>query len=433
MSKDYPVFTEEMKKTHTILLPMMLPIHFTLLRKILEQSGYRAEVLTNDGPNIIEEGLRYVHNDTCYPALLVIGQFIDALKSGKYDPDKTALMITQTGGGCRASNYIFLLRKALKRSGFSQVPVISLNAQKLDDSPGFKITISLGLKFVYAVLAGDFLMHISNQCRPYEVEKGATDRLVQTWINHLITAWDGKKMIGLRHLKSSFKKMLSDFDSIPKTGEKKPRVGIVGEIYVKYAPMGNNHLEEFLLSEGVEVVLFGLLDFCQYCLSNESVDRKLYGGKFKSSLLSKIGYRVILSLQRMMNRLITRHGVFWAPNDFNKTRKLAERYIGRGVKMGEGWLLTVEMAELIEKGVNNVICTQPFGCLPNHIAGKGMMNTIKAHHPEANLVAIDYDSGASIVNQQNRIKLMLANIKRTEEMTVSKETEKVISTKGLSM
>lgn len=415
MNKEYPVFTEDMKHTHTILLPMMLPVHFTLMRKILMQHGYKAEVLENDGPQVIEEGLRYVHNDTCYPALLVIGQFIDALKSGKYDLNKTALMITQTGGGCRASNYIFLLRKALRSSGFGHVPVISLNASGLDSAPGFKLSLSMGLKFAYAAMAGDFLMHIANQCRPYEQEKGDTDRVVEKWIDHLLSAWDGKKVVSYRHLKKSYRGMLKDFDAIPKTGEKKPRVGIVGEIYVKYSPMGNNRLEEFLLSEGMEVVLFGLVDFCQYCLSNVTITRRLYGGGLKSAIVSGAGYRILLSMQRKMNRIIEKHGVFWAPNDFNKTRKLAESYIGKGVKMGEGWLLTVEMAELIEKGVNNVVITQPFGCLPNHIVGKGMMNTIKAHHPEANLVAIDYDPGASEVNQQNRLKLMLANVRMQEQ------------------
>jgi len=417
---DYPVFTEEMKKTHTILLPVMLPVHFKLMCKILHQYGYKAEMLENDGPEVIEEGLRYVHNDTCYPALLVIGQFINALKSGKYNPDTTALMITQTGGGCRASNYIFLLRKALKRSGFSQVPVISLNIAGLESAPGFKLTGSMLLKLVYAAVAGDFLMHISNQCRPYELTAGATDAVVEKWNQILLDRWDGKKVVSYRYLKKCYKDMLKDFDAIPKTTEKKPRVGIVGEIYVKYSPMGNNHLEDFLLSEGMEVVLFGLLDFCQYCLCNASITHKLYGGGFLSSLGGLFGYHMVLRIQRDMRRAINRHGVFWAPNDFNDTLKLAERYIGKGVKMGEGWLLTVEMAELIEKGVNNVVITQPFGCLPNHIVGKGMMNTIKAHHPEANLVAIDYDPGASAVNQQNRLKLMLANI-RQEMQAPAKE------------
>ena len=213
--------------------------------------------------------------------------------------------------------------------------------------------------------------------------------------------------------------MLTDFDAIPKSGEKKPRVGIVGEIYVKYSPMGNNHLEDFLIAEGMEVVLFGLLDFCQYCICNVSITNELYGGGFFSGVVSQIAYRVLLKKQKDMRRAIERHGVFRSLNDFNNTQKMAERYIGKGVKMGEGWLLTVEMAELIEQGVNNVICTQPFGCLPNHIAGKGMLNTIKAHHPEANLVAIDYDPGASSVNQQNRIKLMLANIRGEENVIQS--------------
>ncbi|MBE7041263.1 MAG: 2-hydroxyglutaryl-CoA dehydratase [Ruminococcaceae bacterium] len=424
MCPEYPVFTEEMKKTHTILLPMMLPIHFSLMCKILHQEGYKAELLQNDGPEVIEEGLRYVHNDTCYPALLVIGQFISALKSGRYDTNKTALMITQTGGGCRASNYIFLLRKALLQSGFGHVPVISLNASGLDSSPGFKLSLTLGLKLCYAAIAGDFMMHIGNQCRPYEVTAGDTDRVIEKWTDYLLSVWDGKKVISYRHLKSCYPKMLADFDAIPKTGEKKPRVGIVGEIYVKYSPMGNNKLEEFLLSEGCEVVLFGLADFCQYCLSNVSIQRKLYGGKLKASFVSGFAYRVILSMQKHMAQAINRHGVFWAPNDFNKTKKLAEKFIGPGVQMGEGWLLTVEMAELIEKGVNNVVCTQPFGCLPNHIVGKGMMNTIKAHYPHANLVAIDYDPGASTVNQQNRIKLMLANIREEDARQVAPD-EKV--------
>ena len=411
MSKEYPVFTEEMKKTHTILLPMMLPIHFTLMCKILHQEGYRAEVLENDGPAVVSEGLKYVHNDTCYPALLVIGQFIAALKSGKYDVHKTALMITQTGGGCRASNYIFLLRKALIKSGFGHVPVISLNAAGLESAPGFKLSLSLGLKLCYAAIAGDFLMHVANQCRPYEKIPGETDRVIDKWIQHLLSEWEGKKLISYRHLKSCYPNMLADFHAIPKTGEKKPRVGIVGEIYVKYSPMGNNRLEEFLLSEGMEVVLFGLADFCQYCLINSVNTHALYGGNLKAALGCRFAYTLLLSMQRDMRRAIEKQGVFWAPDDFNKTRKLAETYIGKGVKMGEGWLLTVEMAELIEKGVHNVICTQPFGCLPNHIVGKGMMNSIKARHPEANLVAIDYDPGASVVNQQNRIKLMLANAK----------------------
>ncbi len=405
----YPVFTEEMKKTHTILLPMMLPIHFTLMKRILDSFGYKTELLENDSRDVINEGLKNVHNDTCYPALLVIGQMINALKSGKYDPDKVALMITQTGGGCRASNYIYLLRKALKKSGFGQVPVISLNFSGLDSSPGFKLTLPMILRLVYAVVMGDFLMLIKNQCKPYERNPGETDALVQRWLDIILASWSDGALVSYKKMKALYPRILEDFAAIPKTGEKKVRVGIVGEIYVKYSPMGNNHLEDFLLAEGAEPVVPGLIDFCLYCIYNGIEDRKLYGGKMLTSRINRIAYDYFVAKQRDMIEAIRRHGVFDPPMPFPETNRLASQYISHGVKMGEGWLLTVEMAELIHEGVRNIVCTQPFGCLPNHIVGKGMINEIKQKHPDANIVAIDYDPGASEVNQQNRIKLMLAN------------------------
>ena len=405
----YPVFTEEMKKTHTILLPMMLPIHFTLMKRILDSFGYKTELLENDSRDVINEGLKNVHNDTCYPALLVIGQMINALKSGKYDPDKVALMITQTGGGCRASNYIYLLRKALKKSGFGQVPVISLNFSGLDSSPGFKLTLPMILRLVYAVVMGDFLMLIKNQCKPYERNPGETDALVQRWLDIILASWSDGALVSYKKMKALYPRILEDFAAIPKTGEKKVRVGIVGEIYVKYSPMGNNHLEDFLLAEGAEPVVPGLIDFCLYCIYNGIEDRKLYGGKVLTSQINGIAYDYFVAKQRDMIEAIRRHGVFDPPMPFPETNRLASQYISHGVKMGEGWLLTVEMAELIHEGVRNIVCTQPFGCLPNHIVGKGMINEIKQKHPDANIVAIDYDPGASEVNQQNRIKLMLAN------------------------
>lgn len=413
-ARDYPVFTEEMKKTHTILLPMMLPIHFALMEQILRQHGYKTALLENDTRSVVNEGLKYVHNDTCYPALLVIGQFIDALKSGRYDPDRTALMITQTGGGCRASNYIYLLRKALKKSGFENVPVISLNAAGLDESPGFKITLPLMIKFVYAAELGDFLMLLANQCRPYERTPGDTDRVVDKWTKAILRSWEGKRVIRYSAIKKSYPAILRDFAAIPKTNEQKIKVGVVGEIYVKYSPMGNNHLEDFLRAEGAETVVPGLMDFCMYCLYNGVAGKKLYGGSLIAYLGSKIGYEFFVKKQKGMIKAIRKHGVFDAPMPFPHIVALAGQYINHGVKMGEGWLLTVEMAELISKGVYNIVCTQPFGCLPNHIAGKGMMNEIKAKHPLANIVAIDYDPGASEVNQQNRIKMMLANAKAPE-------------------
>ena len=294
------------------------------------------------------------------------------------------------------------------------MPVISLNVAGLDDSPGFKITLPLMIKFVYAAELGDFLMLLANQCKPYEKNSGDTDRVVEKWTKTIIDHWKNKKIIRYSKIKKSYSKILEDFDAIPKTDEAKIKVGIVGEIYVKYSPMGNNHLEDFLRAEGAETVVPGLMDFCMYCLYNGIVGKKLYGGSIFSYLGSKIGYDFFVHKQKGMIKAIKKHGVFDPPMAFSHTVQLAGRYINHGVKMGEGWLLTVEMAELIAKGVNNIVCTQPFGCLPNHIVGKGMMNEIKAKHPCANIVAIDYDPGASEVNQQNRIKMMLANAQPPE-------------------
>ena len=409
---DRPIFTKEMKETHTILLPTMLPIHFNLMSQILNQHGYHSVVLANDGRSVINEGLRNVHNDTCYPALLVIGQFIDALESGKYDLDKVALLITQTGGGCRASNYSHLLRKALKKSGYGQIPVISLSVGGLESNPGFKLTLPIIIQFLYAVLLGDLLMLLSNQSTPYEKNKGDTKAMVDRWEQRLLHEFASTKIVHYSHILKFYDEIIADFAKIPKTGEKKVRVGIVGEIYVKYSPLGNNNLEEFLLSEGAEVVVPGLLDFCMYCVYNGLVDEDLYGGKFRKYQGSKVVYRYLLKKQKDVIAAIKEEGSFQAQTPFDETVTLCEPYIDHGVKMGEGWLLTSEILELIGEGVENVVCTQPFGCLPNHIVAKGMIRSIKEKHPEANLVAVDYDPGASAVNQQNRIKLMLANSRR---------------------
>ena len=404
-------FTKEMKKTHTILLPTMRPIHFNLMANILRQHGYKAELLTNDGRSVIDEGLRNVHNDTCYPALLVIGQMIDALESGKYDLDHVALMITQTGGGCRASNYIHLLRKALKKSGYGHIPVISLSIGGLEKNSGFKLTPPLILQFMYAIYLGDLLTLISNQCIPYEVNKGDSQKLIEHWSSRLMDEFKGKAIVRYKRMKQLYKAILDDFAQIPLRDEKKVRVGIVGEIYVKYSPLGNNNLEAFLLSEGAEVVVPGLLDFCLYCVYNGMVDKNLYGGSFWKERISRFAYNFLIKKEKDVIDLINEQGVFNPQTWFPDVVKMSEGTINHGVKMGEGWLLTSEIVELIHEGVSNVVCTQPFGCLPNHIAGKGMIRTIKEQNPNANIVAVDYDPGASAVNQQNRIKLMLANAK----------------------
>lgn len=399
------IFTEDMKKDYTILVPDMLPMHFKLIIKIYEKYGYHMELLENDSQNVINQGLQNTHNDACYPALLVIGQFMDALDSGKYDVNKTALIMSQTGGGCRASNYIHLIRKAVA-SKYPQVPVISLNFSGLEKNPAFPMTPAIALRLIYAVLYGDMLMLLYNQCKPYEINKGMTDELVARWQHRLVKLMDTNDYLMPKPI---YKAMLNDFAAIPRSKVKKPVVGIVGEIYVKYSPLANNHLNEFLLSEGCEPNVPGLLDFVLYCASDSVNDAKLYDKKDKSSFLYKIGYDVLYKYQKQQIKVIKDHGVFKPPHDFEHLRKCADKYIHQGVKMGEGWLITAEMAALAETGAKNIICTQPFGCLPNHIVAKGMSRVIKQAYPDANIVAIDYDPGATRVNQENRIKLMLAN------------------------
>ena len=417
--KGYVVFTEEMKKTHTILVPNMLPMHFKIIGKVMEKVGYRVELLETSGQHIAETGLKYVHNDTCYPAILVIGQFIDAIQSGKYDPEKVALILFQTGGGCRASNYIHLLRKALEKAGYGYVPVISLSVTGLEKHPGFQLNLHLVRRMMYGVLYGDLLMTLVNQTKPYEVEPGSAQALADKWTEQL--AWEmteGGKA-NYRQVKSNYKKILDDFAALPVKRSDKVLVGIVGEIYVKYSPLGNNNLEQFLVDEGAEVVIPGLLDFCLYCVYNNLLDHKFYGMQKKVQWAYRIAYQYLLGKERDMIEAINAHGRFAPPTLFTHTISLVQGTISMGVKMGEGWLLTAEMLELADKGVKNIVCTQPFGCLPNHICGKGMMKPIKARNPDVNIVAIDYDAGATRVNQENRLKLMLANARpREEQVTV---------------
>lgn len=394
-----------MKKDYTILVPDMLPIHFKLIIKIYEKYGYHMELLQNTSRNVIDEGLKNTHNDACYPALLVIGQFMDALKSGKYDVNKVALLMSQTGGGCRASNYIHLIRKAVAAQ-FPQVPVISLNFSGLEKNPAFPMTPAIALRLVYAVMYGDMLMLLYNQCKPYELEPGITDQLLARWQHRLGKLLDGNDYLSPKPI---YKAMLNEFAALPRSKEKKPRVGVVGEIYVKYSPLANNHLNEFLLSEGCEPNVPGLLDFILYCASDLINDARLYDKKTKRTLIYDIGYKVLYKFQRQQIKVIEEHGVFQPPHDFEHLRRCADKYINQGVKMGEGWLITAEMAALAETGTKNIICAQPFGCLPNHIVAKGMSRVIKEAYPDANIVAIDYDAGATKVNQENRIKLMLAN------------------------
>lgn len=407
-------FTEDMKKDYTILVPNMLPVQLKLITSIMKNYGYNMEVLETEGPQIAECGLKNVHNDTCYPALLVIGQFIDALESGKYDLHKVAVMITQTGGGCRASNYIHLLRKALIKNGMGYIPVISLNFSGLEKNanPGFKLTPKAFIQVAYGVLLGDFIMHIYNQCRPYEVCKGDCDKAVDDLVRKITKDFQADKFIHYSHVKMLYILICKRFAQIElKDFGSKKRVGIVGEIYVKFSPLGNNNLEKFLLGEGTEPVLAGLMDFCLYCIYNGIIDFQLYGRSVKSAAVMQAVYRFLLDKQKDMIRTIQKDGHFRPMMEFDQVRKLSQKIISPGVKMGEGWLLPAEMVELIEEDVPNIVLTQPFGCLPNHIAGKGMIRKIREQYPNANIVSVDYDPGASRINQENRIKLMLSNAK----------------------
>lgn len=408
LGKDgYPIFTPEMKKTHTILIPMMLPIHFEILVSVFEQYGYHCEVLTNESRSVVDEGLKNVHNDTCYPALLCIGQFMDALKSGKYDVNKVALMLPQTGGGCRASNYIFLLRKALKDT-FPQVPVISLNFVGLEKNPrnGWEITTPELIKALYGMMYADMLMSLYNQCRSAELIKGSSKKVLDKWIRKVIALLKTRDFM---NTKKYYKGMLADFAKIERSSVPRIKVGIVGEIYIKFSPLGNNHLEDFLISEGCEPVVPTLMEFVLYYLSNKITDVRIYGKRTAATPVFHVLYKMFVAKQKETIRIIKEHGVFDPPHDFEHLVESVKQYISLGVNMGEGWLIPAEMGALAESGTENIICTQPFGCLPNHIIAKGMSRAVKERYPNANIIAIDYDPGATRVNQENRIKLMLAN------------------------
>ncbi|WP_250454712.1 2-hydroxyacyl-CoA dehydratase [Clostridium tertium] len=408
MKYEYKIFTKEMKENYKILVPNMLPIHFKILDKILKDYGFNIEFLEDDVSTIIDAGLKYSNNDICYPAMIVIGQFISALKSGKYDINKTALLMSQTGGGCRASNYIHLIRKALENSGFEEVPAIGLSLTGIEKHPGLKLSPSIILKAVYAVLYGDLIMCLYNKVKPYEINDGETDKILDEMIEYLNKNFSGIKYMNVSKIS---KIIIKAFDDIDINKKEKIKVGIVGEIYMKYSRMGNNHLEEFLVKEDAEVVQSGLMDFVNYCILNSIIDYKLYKRGFIKSKFAKVAYKFILRLQRKINSNIEKCSKFESPTDFEEVRKMADGYIGYGVKMGEGWLLVANMIELINIGANNIICAEPFGCLPNHIVGRGAIRKILEKNPNANIVVIDYDPSQSQINQENRIKLMLSNAK----------------------
>lgn len=403
-NNDYPVFTKEMAKDYTILIPSMLDVHMKLFKEVISSSGYKCEVCTNT-KNVAEVGLKYVHNDTCYPATLVIGQFIDKLNSLE-DTSKVALIITQTGGGCRASNYIYLLRKALKKAGYAHVPVISISLSGIEHN-GFKITLTMVRKLIAAMLYGDLIMFLHNKTRSYEIEKGSSTSLVDSLCQRIAIQLKNNKGYRTKELKNNFKMICHEFDSLPIEIVPKVKVGIVGEIYVKYASLGNNNLEEFLVSEGCEINVPGLLGFMYYCLYVPKYDKKYYGGSFLKTKMYDVLIAYMKKREKMMIMAI-KETKFEPMQEFKHTLNLSEGILSHGVKMGEGFLLTAEMVELIQTHYENIVCAQPFGCLPNHICGKGVMKKLREIYPDSNIVAIDYDPSATKVNQENRIKLMLS-------------------------
>ncbi len=415
MEQNYVQFTKAMKSEYTILVPNMLPMHFELILQVMRNYGYNMELLRTDGREIAETGLKYVHNDTCYPALLVIGQFIGAIQSGKYDPHKVALLLFQTGGGCRASNYISLLRKALKKAGYEYVPVISFSLAGIEKHPGWSMDVGKLHRMLYGVLYADLLMSLVNQCKPYEVRAGEAEALADGWTMRLANEMARQRVLSYRRVRQNYRAILRDFRAIELHRTNKPLVGIVGEIFVKYSPLGNNGLADFLVREGAEVVIPGLLDFCLYTVYNNMEDARLYGVRKISAKLYGLAYRFLNKKVRDLIEIMREESDFRTPTPFPHTASLVEGCIHHGTKMGEGWLLTAEMLELADSGVNNIVCTQPFGCLPNHICGKGMMKPIKEKLPRVNIVAIDYDPGATQVNQENRLKLMLANARDGQE------------------
>ena len=410
-SFDRVVFTEKMRKDYTILCPQMTPIHFDLIETAFNVSGYRLEVLNRDEREAVNLGLKYVNNDACYPSIIVVGQIMSALLSGKYDLNKTAVLISQTGGGCRASNYIGFIRRALEKAGMEQIPVISINLSGLEKNPGFKLTPQLLIRGVYAAFFGDVFMRCVYRMRPYEQVKGTTDKLHEKWVGIC------KKFISSRYptygqFKKICRQIIREFDNIPITDEQRPKVGIVGEILVKFLPAANNHLVELLEAEGAEAVMPDLIDFLLYCFYNSNFKAEALGMKKSTATLSNIGIKLVEQIRGAAAREFQASRHFTPPAHIEDLAKYAKDIVSLGNQTGEGWFLTGEMLELIHSGVNNIVCTQPFGCLPNHVVGKGVIKEIRHQYPLANIVAIDYDPGASEVNQLNRIKLMLSTAQK---------------------
>ena len=416
---DRVVFTEEMREEYTIIAPQMSPIHFDLLGPAFHSCGYNVVVLENDNRDAINAGLKYVNNDACYPSLIVVGQMMDAVTSGKYDVNKLAILMSQTGGGCRASNYVGFIRRALKKAGYPQIPVVSLNMGGLESNPGFKFTAKMGQKAIYGIVFGDILLRVINATRPYEAIKGSTDAMHEKWKQKIITYLCQEKWLSHRQFKKICKEIVYDFDHIERLDIIKPKVGVVGEILVKFMPLANNYLTDLLEAEGAEAVVPDLLDFFLYSFYNSNFKADNLGMKKSSKIKANLGIKLIEMLRGTAHKALVESKHFDPPASIYDTARNARSIVSEGNQSGEGWFLTGEMIELVHAGASNIVCCQPFGCLPNHIVGKGVIKEMRHQYPEANIVALDFDPGASEVNQLNRIKLMLTTAKRKLEAKTS--------------
>ena len=422
------VFTKEMKDDYTILIPQMAPIHFELLESAVRASGYKVELLRECTPHTVETGLKYVNNDACYPSILTTGQMIEALESGKYDLNKTALIMSQTGGGCRATNYIGFIRKALKDAGFPNVPVISFNVVGMEKMPGFKITMPLIERLLKMVVYGDLLQKMLTKNRAYEVHKGETQKLFDKWMEKCKKLLEKSTM---KEFKQSIYDMVEDFEKIElDTSIEKPKVGIVGEVLIKYHPFGNNFVANKLEEEGAEVVLPDFMGFVKFIATHKITFNQLIKTDKVKAKLFKAAIKLIDILEKdaVIALKNSKKGYLLPCNIFELETKVKD-ILSIGNQTGEGWFLTAEMIEYIEHGIPNIVCVQPFACLPNHVVGKGVIKTIRSKFPEANISPIDYDPGASEANQTNRIKLLMTvakdNLKKQQKQrkAVEKENE----------
>ena len=401
-------FTKEMRKNYTILCPQMSPIHFELLEPAFNASGYNLQVLPNDNKQAVDVGLKYVNNDACYPSLMVVGQIMEAILSGKYDTHKIAVIISQTGGGCRASNYIGFIRRALKKAGYGYIPVISINLSGLEDNPGFKLTPNLILRGIYGAVFGDIFMKCVYRLRPYEAVPGSVNAMHRKWVK-VCQDFVSNGYPSRRKFKRLCREIIEDFDNnIELLDIKKPRVGVVGEILVKFLPAANNYLVDLLESEGAEAVVPDLLDFLLYCFYNQNFKVEKLGFEKKKATTANLGIKALEWFRAPATKAFAASKHFTPPAKIQDLGKMASDIVSLGNQTGEGWFLTGEMLELIHSGAPNIVCTQPFACLPNHVVGKGVIKELRRRYPESNIVAIDFDPGASEVNQLNRLKLMLS-------------------------